>query len=78
MVSRKSVVPAGPHSNRQGYVGPPKEYDGSALQMGYRVIQDPEAFREIENRFKNIKDKDGKPMSEVCKEYWRKKKENAG
>jgi hypothetical protein len=69
-----SKVPAGPGTNDRGYTGPPKEYAGGSFQIGFRVNQNPEDFREIENRFKTIRDKDGHTMDQVCKEYWEKKR----
>jgi hypothetical protein len=74
-LSRKSVVPSGRHTNPSlTSTGPAKEYAAGALQMGYRVNNNPEDFREIENRFKTTLDKDGRSMADVCKEYWNRKK----
>lgn len=43
-------------------------------KMGWRIVNDKEKFEEIKKRFETIKDKDGRPMSEVCKEYWEKRR----
>jgi len=47
--------------------------------MPWRLVKDQTAFEEIQKRFDSIVDASGRPMSEVCKEYWqRKKKEHRG
>jgi len=42
--------------------------------VGYNVIQDQQRFKEIDAIFEQVKDKDGRSMKEVAKEYWEKKR----
>lgn len=43
--------------------------------MGYRMNKDPEAFKEIKNRFDTAIDKKtGKTMTQICREYWEAKR----
>jgi hypothetical protein len=38
--------------------------------MGMKVNDDPAAFKEIDDKFKEVKDKSGTSMLEIAKQYW--------
>jgi len=59
---------------REPTTGMVSEYHDAAIHMSPRVIRDASAFKEIEERFKNVKDKSGQSMSEVCRAYWEAKR----
>jgi hypothetical protein len=47
----------------------------NAAHMSVRIITSKEEFAKIKARFDETKDASGRSMTEVCKEYWQRKRE---
>jgi hypothetical protein len=45
-------------------------YDSTVAQLGLKVSNSEEEFREIDSIFRSAKDFQGKPMIEIAQNYW--------
>jgi hypothetical protein len=57
-------------SKEPGAIGQVANYDSSVAQLSCRISEDPNEFKEIDDRFKTVTDFDGNSMLEISRRYW--------